>query len=1753
MDNSFADLVRTALADGPITVERLSTRLAGVAPRVAARGVAWLEGELIRSRVARRLPDARWAALEDDELDELDEKPSDDAQPPLLLPRPDAVVVVDLETNPDRADARDHEIIEIGACLVRDGTVEDRLERLVLAIRPLTPIVAELTGITADELRRNGVSLGEALRELSEFVADHPLVAHNGVGYDFLVLDAAYGRAGLTPPLGLRLDTLELAHVAFPRAGEGIPASNDGSQPPANRSLATLAAALGVEHDDSRAHRALDDALTTARVMTALLEKLQSRSTVARLQAWLLAHGGHPWGAFLDAPGEPPELEDALDEPAEWPLIMPTNSFELESGVGPLRDGGVLMTGSRQPRSQQIDMAKRVTEAIAISERLMLEAPTGTGKTLAYLVPAVAWARAAGQCVIIATHSKVLQNQILTTLPDLEPAFGEIRATLVKGRENYVGLEALDDALDGTPASPDEALALAIIVGWVVNTPTGDWDDLRTWSIEQSSGALRKFKSLLRVDESDSIATSPLQRACFRRRSVKRMEEADVAILNHAVLIRRKDWLEQPEEQRVLIIDEAHNLEDSATAALSETLGSFELSTLFEGVYSRHTRSGFLRRYADATGRSLTSTEISAVSGALRDCRTSFETLSESLVTYVSDRAGARRATIEKYGTSYRIRPGIDTARPTYAGVRASSSQLATQLRALAVTLDELVIPATLRRRYRRHRLESEKSRLARRLREAAKLVYEIPHCDSDDEAGEVVELVDLRITDGRWHWTLRRVPVSVAGPLAAIWQNARTAVLTSATLAIAGSFAHLATRLGFDGQPVALGSPFKDLARRHLMVLPNHLPTPRGGLLDEFTYAESDELARLLTVSDGRALVLMTARSRLEKVRDHVRATLEPLQIPVLAQGEEPSPALVERMRSDERASLLALRSFWEGIDVPGSALSLLVIEKLPFDPPDDPIVLARMDEVERRGGDPFAEYLVPQAALRFVQGVGRLIRGEADVGASVVLDKRLRRPTPYREQFLGSLPGPPTILRPLTPDEGYEAIATQLGRTFDDELRELLASFATADPWGDIRELSADEAKDPQIVRDKLDEVREKLGFAAWRSGQLEVMERFLAGEDLLAVMPTGSGKSVTFQIPALIGPGVTLVISPLIALMRDQVENLRNRGVTRVAGIYAGLSQSEQEEVLAGAKSGRYKLIYVSPERLWSGRFRQALVKVPISRVAVDEAHCISQWGHSFRPEYAAIPRALAAIAGEGQRPALLAATATATPRVQAEIVELLNLRLSRDAVVQSPDRPELHYVVEECETLADRDVRVVEILEVLSGTPVIVYVPRREDASRLASILRSANHSARAYHGGMPSEERLNVEESFRYGDIDVVVATKAFGLGIDKPDIAAIVHLEMPASIEEYVQETGRAARGAVDGIGPAVGHCVLIRAPRDCSIHRAFIRSAAPGVEVVAAVWDAIPASGTTLMPLADLASRVQLPDVDEETVSLSLHYLAEEGAITRHEDVMWKGRVWLPPDADVILDEAERHDPEFATVGRATLQKIRTIGSEEYDAASWSLRFDTDPTTLERTLLELNRRDVIGLAAWQFAIHLERVEGAEPSWPRVDARCATRISTVSELSASAKSFARQDARCRRAALLAYLGLEANDHCGRCDVCDPALSRPWQSGLLTLEHIRASLPADAVARALLYDVGRRFSQRSIEHALAGSNGGKFKISEHLVQHRLFGHLSALKPTGVKSVLESLAARGEVEPVEVELADGSTFSSWGLTEAGRALT
>ena len=311
---------------------------------------------------------------------------------------------------------------------------------------------------------------------------------------------------------------------------------------------------------------------------------------------------------------------------------------------------------------------------------------------------------------------------------------------------------------------------------------------------------------------------------------------------------------------------------------------------------------------------------------------------------------------------------------------------------------------------------------------------------------------------------------------------------------------------------------------------------------------------------------------------------------------------------------------------------------------------------------------------------------------------------------------------------------------------------------------------------------------GYDSFRPGQQGIVEALLAGRDVLGVMPTGAGKSVCYQIPAALSPGATLVISPLISLMRDQVDALNDLGMP-AAFINTTQTPDEQAMVFAQAAAGQIKLLYVAPERLETGRFRDFAARTPISLIAVDEAHCVSQWGQDFRSSYLGIGDF---IAGLPQRPPVGAFTATATERVRRDIVGLLGLR-NPAVTVTGFDRPNLYFDVVKLET----KYKAAWVARYVADHPDesgIVYCATRKTTEALADTLNQMGHPAVAYHGGMSPDAREVAQRDFITDKVPVVVATNAFGMGIDKSNVRYVIHHNLPESIEAYYQEAGRAGR-----------------------------------------------------------------------------------------------------------------------------------------------------------------------------------------------------------------------------------------------------------------------------------------------------------------------------------------------------------------------
>ncbi len=313
----------------------------------------------------------------------------------------------------------------------------------------------------------------------------------------------------------------------------------------------------------------------------------------------------------------------------------------------------------------------------------------------------------------------------------------------------------------------------------------------------------------------------------------------------------------------------------------------------------------------------------------------------------------------------------------------------------------------------------------------------------------------------------------------------------------------------------------------------------------------------------------------------------------------------------------------------------------------------------------------------------------------------------------------------------------------------------------------------------------LRDIFGFDAFRPGQQEIVEAVIAGKNTLAIMPTGGGKSLCYQLPALVRPGVTVVISPLIALMRDQVRGLREAGV-EAGALTSGNTQEETDAVWAGLEAGTLKLLYMAPERLAAGGVPQLLTRVGVNLIAVDEAHCVSQWGHDFRPDYLRIGELRRALGAP-----LAAFTATADAETQAEIVEKLFDGREPETFLRGFDRPNIHF------SFAVKDSPRKQILNYAAarkGQSGIVYCGTRAKTEGISAALNEVGHSACFYHGGMEAEDRRNVEARFQKEDGLIVVATVAFGMGIDKPDIRWVAHADLPKSIESYYQEVGRAGR-----------------------------------------------------------------------------------------------------------------------------------------------------------------------------------------------------------------------------------------------------------------------------------------------------------------------------------------------------------------------
>jgi ATP-dependent DNA helicase RecQ len=464
-----------------------------------------------------------------------------------------------------------------------------------------------------------------------------------------------------------------------------------------------------------------------------------------------------------------------------------------------------------------------------------------------------------------------------------------------------------------------------------------------------------------------------------------------------------------------------------------------------------------------------------------------------------------------------------------------------------------------------------------------------------------------------------------------------------------------------------------------------------------------------------------------------------------------------------------------------------------------------------------------------------------------------------------------------------------------------------------GDLRRAGEGEPIMSQPAPDLAASLRDLFGFPSFRPGQEDLVRRALAGRDSLAVMPTGSGKSVCYQLPAMLRPTPTLVISPLIALMRDQVAHLPPGVRERAAFINSTVDAGEASAHLADVAAGRVKLLYAAPERLRQGRFAEAMRAARVGLVVVDEAHCVALWGHDFRPDYLFIRSVLA---GPLRDASVLALTATATPETAAEIGRGLGRDL--DVVRASVVRENLRYDVVR---VGNEEERLRFVLERAATWPGagIIYIRARERCERVAALLARQGVAAAPYHALLPREERASTQERFLSGELRVVVATTAFGMGVDKPDIRWVLLYNYPTSIEEYVQQVGRAGR---DG---APSTCTLLASQGDAASLRAFAKRDTPSVDELRQVWAALRSAaaggGDLAVTPAELQAAASLPEGRDPRIHCGL--LERAGLLERHFDAGPAMRLsLLPPPGDAAERVAELVD-RLAAAARARCEAI--------------------------------------------------------------------------------------------------------------------------------------------------------------------------------------------------------------------------------------
>lgn len=908
-------------------------------------------------------------------------------------------IMVSLDIETTGLDPHSDAIIEIGAVKFNENRVIDEFSTLINPRRPINTFITNLTGIT-NPMVQNAPLLGDVLRKFSDFAGDTIILGHN-VSFD---LSFFYKVNALkTNP---SVDTYELASVLMPTAPR--------------YGLGSLARQLGVVQ--TTAHRALDDATATMGVYQKLTEKLlelpiEVVAEILRLSDGLKWQGEHSFRWALRAltqqgikprrlAGEDGGLLYELSKADRTRPLSPREDLlplDTEQLAAALQPGGAFskFIPGFEHRSQQVRMLEAVSDTFSSGDHLMVEAGTGTGKSLAYLVPAAAWSAQNGERVVISTNTIALQDQLINKdIPDLVTALDlDIHAAVLKGRGNYLCPRRLTLMRRRKLENVDELRVLGKVLVWLQNSTSGDRSELNL------NGPFERmvWSRLSAEDEGCKLETC-LKRTggrCPFYKARMAAESAHILVVNHALLLA-----DAATENRVLpaynylIVDEAHHLESATTDAMSFKLRAVDVTRLVRELGSAE--QGVLGRLVGTAAPLFRPSDMAALTAGVNlatDRAFRFDTemtaYFKALDYLLEDlRDGKPLGT---YPQQARILPATRTL-PSWLQVEIAWEQAQADLDALLTQLKTV-------REALRGLAEADAEDAEDMMGTLATMTQTLTDIGSHVEALTMAPLTDqiywVELEPLQQRLTLQIAPLHIGNLMEKyLWHEKASVVLTSATLTTHGEFDYLRQRLNAeDANELTVGSPF-DFENSALVFIPRDIPEPSDSYGHQKTV--EDTLIRLAKTTGGRMLALFTSYAQLQKTSRAIQSPLSKADITVFEQGEGASAsALLEVFKETPRAVLLGTRAFWEGVDVPGEALSVLVIVKLPFDVPSDPIIAARSESFD----DPFNEYMLPEAILRFRQGFGRLIRTQTDRGVVVLLDKRIISKQ-YGRLFIESLP---------------------------------------------------------------------------------------------------------------------------------------------------------------------------------------------------------------------------------------------------------------------------------------------------------------------------------------------------------------------------------------------------------------------------------------------------------------------------------------------------------------------------------------------------------------------------------------------------------------------------------------------------------------------------------------------------------------------------------------------------------------------------